>query len=69
MIDDGFETSVRKFLKQVGVTAHQELEKAARAAAADGSATTRVARAVITLEGTGLQHVVEAEITLPPPHG
>lgn len=68
MTDDGFETSVRKFLKQVGVTAHQALEGAGRAAAADGS-TARVARAVITLEGTDLQHVVEAEIVLPPPHG
>lgn len=69
MTDDAFDTSVRKFLKQVGVTAHQALEGAARAAAADGSATTRVARAVITLEGTSLQHVVEVEIVLPTPHG
>ena len=59
---DDFEASVRKFLKQVGVTAHQELERAARTAT--GSAT-RKARAVITLEGTDLQHVVEAEIVLP----
>ena len=29
MTDDAFEMSVRKFLKQVGVTAHQELERAA----------------------------------------
>lgn len=63
---DDFETSVRKFLKQVGVTGHQELERAARAAT--GTATRR-ARAVITLEGTDLQHVVEAEIVLPDAHG
>ena len=64
MSDDGFETSVRKFLKQVGVTAHRELELAAGTVAAAG-ATTAVARAVITLEGTDLRHVVEAEIVLP----
>ncbi|MEQ8818474.1 MAG: DUF6494 family protein [Thalassobaculum sp.] len=58
---DDFEMSVRKFLKQVGVTGHQELERAARAAGAG----TRTARAVITLDGTDLQHVVEAEIVLP----
>lgn len=65
---DDFETSVRKFLKQVGVTAHQELERAATTADA-GGAKTRKARAVITLEGTDLQHVVEAEIVLPDSHG
>ncbi len=61
MTDDAFEMSVRKFLKQVGVTAHQELERAARASGGG----TRTARAVITLEGTDLEHVVEAEIVLP----
>jgi len=64
---DEFETSVRKFLKQVGVTAHQELERAALGSAA--GSPTRKARAVITLEGTDLQHVVEAEIVLPESHG
>lgn len=64
---DDFDTSVRKFLKQVGVTAHQEIERAARAAT--GGARTRKVRAVITLEGTDLQHVVEAEIALPDSHG
>jgi hypothetical protein len=64
MTDDAFETSVRKFLKQVGVTAHQKL---ADTVAEGGLAGRKVAtaRAVITLEGTGLQHVVEGEITLP----
>lgn len=62
---DDFETSVRKFLKQVGVTGHQELERAARG----GGTGTRMARAVITLEGTDLQHVVEAEIVLPDANG
>ncbi|EDP64607.1 hypothetical protein BAL199_27656 [alpha proteobacterium BAL199] len=69
MSDDAFEGSVRKFLKQVGVTGHQELERAARASNTGGAPATRKARAVITLEGTDLQHVVEAEIVLPSPHG
>lgn len=65
---DDFETSVRKFLKQVGVTAHQELEHAARSVGT-GSPGTRTARAVITLDGTDLRHVVEAEIVLPDANG
>lgn len=65
---DDFETSVRKFLKQVGVTAHQELERAAGSAGQGGGAT-RTARAVITLQGTDLRHVVEAEIVLPDSNG
>ena len=69
MESDAFNMSMRKFLKQVGVTAHQELERVARASSAGGGQVTRVARAVITLEGTDLQHIVEAEIVLPDPHG
>lgn len=66
MPDDAFEMSVRKFLKQVGVTAQPALDKAARSAGGSG---TRTARAVITLTGTDLEHVVEAEIVLPDSHG
>ncbi len=62
---DEFEMSVRKFLKQVGVTGHQELERAAR----NAGPGARKARAVIMLEGTDLQHVVEAEIVLPDSNG
>lgn len=65
---DDFEQSVRKFLKQLGVTAHQEIEKAASGGALAGKRTAK-ARAVVTLEGTGLNHVVEAEIVLPERNG
>lgn len=36
MNDETFNTSVRKFLKTVGVTSQQELEKAVNAAVASG---------------------------------
>ncbi len=65
---DDFEMSVRKFLKQVGVTAQQELERAA-GSIGDGGPRTRMARAVITLDGSDLHHVVEAEIVLPDANG
>ncbi|NQW08876.1 MAG: hypothetical protein HQ481_03185 [Alphaproteobacteria bacterium] len=72
MADDAFEMSVRKFLKQLGVTGHQEMEAAIRAARASGALdgkTTIKARAVVTLEGTGLNHQVEADIVLPSSEG
>ncbi|GHD45731.1 hypothetical protein GCM10017083_14110 [Thalassobaculum fulvum] len=65
---DDFEMSVRKFLKQVGVTAQQELQRAAGSIGPDGP-RTRTARAVITLDGSDLHHVVEAEIVLPDSNG
>lgn len=72
MADDAFEMSVRKFLKQLGVTAHREIESAIGAARASGALdgkTSLKARAVVTLEGTALNHVIEADIDLPPSEG
>ncbi|MGR3493452.1 MAG: DUF6494 family protein [Shimia sp.] len=48
---DDFNMSMRKFLKQVGVTSQQEIEKAVRAA--DGSGPFAV-KAVITIDELGL---------------
>lgn len=55
--------SVRKFLKEVGVTSQRELEKVIRKI--DGRNQQRVKlKMVLTAEGTDLNHVVEGEIDL-----
>ncbi len=59
---EAFNLSLRKFLKQVGVTAQQEVERAVREANLSGG-TLKVS-AVITAEGTALNHKVEGEIKL-----
>ncbi|MEL6873326.1 MAG: DUF6494 family protein [Pseudomonadota bacterium] len=60
MDEEKFNISLRKFLKQVGVTSQRELERVARE---KGSGTMKV-RVVLTAEGTDLSHVVEDEISL-----
>ncbi|WP_435258490.1 DUF6494 family protein [Thioclava sp. FR2] len=64
-MDDDFNMSLRKFLKQVGVTSQQAIEEAVRAAgpAAHGKALT--ARMVLTIDGIELNHVVEGMIKGP----
>ena len=59
MADEAFNMSMRKFLKQVGVTSQQEIEKAVRAAAPGGTVKAKV---VLTIEDIGLVHTVEGEI-------
>lgn len=63
MSDEDFNMSMRKFLKQVGVTSQQEIETLVR----NGGATGRTLKMkmVLTAEGTSLAHVVEGEIELP----
>ena len=63
MDQDAFNMSMRKFLKQVGVTAQQELERLVEAKGLRGKGKLSV-RAVITAEGTDLNHVVESELDL-----
>ena len=58
---DPFNISLRKFLKQVGVTSQRAIEQVVERHGLSG--TLRV-RAVLTAEGTDLQHVVEGEIDL-----
>jgi len=63
MEEDHFNMSMRKFLKQVGVTSQQEIERVVR----DKHLTrgNLKVKAVLTAEGTDLNHVVEGEIELP----
>jgi hypothetical protein len=67
MDEDSLNTSVRKFLKKLGVTAQREMEKAVRDAVANGrftGAEKLPARAVVTLGGVDLQFEVDGEIEL-----
>ncbi|HJT11478.1 MAG TPA: DUF6494 family protein [Dongiaceae bacterium] len=67
MNEDVFNMSVRKFLKQVGVTAQREIENAVRAALDEGELSGNeklAAKAVVTLAGTDLNLVVDGEIEL-----
>ncbi|MEM6904637.1 MAG: DUF6494 family protein [Pseudomonadota bacterium] len=63
MTDDAFNMSMRKFLKQVGVTSQQEIERAVRDV--EPAARPLKVRAVITIEALGMEHVVEGEIEAP----
>lgn len=60
-MSDDFNMSMRKFLKQVGVTSQQAIEKAVRDAGPSDGKTYKV-KAVITIEELGLEHVVTGEI-------
>jgi hypothetical protein len=62
MDDEKFNMSLRKFLKQVGVTSQQEIEKFVREGKAEGG--TLKVKMVLTAEGTGLRHEVDGEIEL-----
>jgi Family of unknown function (DUF6494) len=62
MNEDKFNMSLRKFLKQVGVTSQREIEQIARTHKPDGGKL--VVKMVLTAAGTSLNHVVEAELDL-----
>ena len=55
MSDDDFNMSMRKYLKQVGVTSQQAIEEAVRKAGASGPFEAKV---VLTMPELGLEHVV-----------
>jgi hypothetical protein len=62
MNDDKFNMSLRKFLKQVGVTSQREIEQVVREKGlTKGKLKVKV---VLTAAGTDLNHVVEDEIDL-----
>jgi len=61
--ENPFNMSMRKFLKQVGVTSQQQLERVVREKGLAGKGKLKV-RIVLTAEGTDLNHVVEEEIDL-----
>jgi hypothetical protein len=67
MDEDAFNMEVRKFLKTVGVTAQREIEAAVHRALAAGklkSGTKLAAKAVVTIDAVGLNHIIESEIKI-----
>jgi hypothetical protein len=63
MDEQRFNMSMRKFLKEVGVTSQQEIERVVREAGLAGMGKLKV-KMVLTGEGTSLRHVVDGEIDL-----
>jgi len=67
MDEDKFNSSLRGFLKKVGITSQREIEKAVRDAVAAGrlKGNERLpARMVLTVGGVGLTHEITEEIEL-----
>jgi hypothetical protein len=64
MNEDLLNTTVRKFLKKVGVTAQREIEQAVRKAGAEGRLGKEAlsAKAVITVSGINLSFEVDGAI-------
>ena len=59
-MDDGFNMSMRKFLKQVGITSQKAIEDALR----DASNGNYKVDAKIVIEDAGLEHTVSGTITI-----
>jgi len=67
MNEEVLNTSLRKFLKTVGVTSQREIEKAIRAAVADGRLKGNEAlpaEMTLTIGKVGLNHKVDGTIEL-----
>jgi hypothetical protein len=67
MNEEAMNMSLRKFLKMVGVTSQQEIEKAIRAAVADGrikGGEKLQAQMVLSIGKVGLNHKVDGTIEL-----
>ncbi len=62
MDEEVFNMSIRKFLKEVGVTSQREIEAIVRNGKVSGN-RMRV-RMTLTAEGTDLNHVVDGELKL-----
>lgn len=63
MDEEQFNMSLRKYLKQVGVTSQHAIEDLVRERKLGGRGALKV-KMVLTAEGQPLQHVVEGEIQL-----
>jgi len=63
MENERFNLSLRRFLKEVGISSQQEIERVVREHDLSGDGKLRV-RMVLTAEGTNLQHQVDGEIDL-----
>ena len=59
-MSEDFNMSMRKFLKQVGVTSQQAIEEAVRNAESGGSYAVK---AVITIDELGMTHEVNGTIS------
>jgi Family of unknown function (DUF6494) len=67
MNEDLFNTSLRRFLKKVGITSQREIEKAVRDAVANGQLKGHEklpAKIVLTVAGISLTHEVSDDIEL-----
>jgi hypothetical protein len=67
MNEDALNNSIRKFLKEVGVTSQREIEKAVRDAVASGKIkgnTPLPARMVLTIAPLGLTHEIDGAIKI-----
>jgi hypothetical protein len=67
MDEDRLNITVRKFLKQVGVTSQREIEKKVREAVGDGSLQgdeKLEMRMTLEIGALGLRHVVDGRIEL-----
>ena len=67
MDEDAFNLSVRKFLKQLGITAQRDIELGVRALVDEGrlAGDERLgARATVVVEGLDHEIVIEGEIAL-----
>jgi hypothetical protein len=67
MNEDALNTSVRRFLKTVGVTSQREIEKAVRAAVESGKLKGNEAlpaKVTLTVGGIALTHTIEDVIEL-----
>jgi len=60
-MSDDFNMSMRKFLKQVGVTSQKAIEEAMRDKAAPGQ--SYAVKAVITIDGLDMTHEVTGTIS------
>ena len=60
-MSDDFNMSMRKFLKQVGVTSQQAIEDGMRNVG-DTAGKTFAAKVVLTVEGLDVEHVVTGTI-------
>ena len=63
MDEDRFNMSLRKFLKQVGVTSQQQIEKIVREGGGGDTGVLKV-KMVLTAQGTDMDHTVEGEIEI-----
>jgi hypothetical protein len=61
MNEDRFNMSLRKFLKQVGVTSQREIERVVREKSLSGKLKVKM---LLTAAGTDLHHIVEEELDL-----